>query len=290
MTRVIEILNQAEAVIRISGSPYARLEVEALLCHLLGVDKAKLYANLQERVPENTYSSLRRLIERRPKEPLAYLTNRKEFYGREFYVDRRVLVPRPETETLVEVALDVIDKNRQVLGPGVKIADVGTGSGAIAITLALAAPDALVYAIDLSPEALEVAAINCVKHGVSERIARLHGDLLQPMPEKVNIIVANLPYLTEDELAQAEMDWSTAPLVSEPGIALYGGTDGLEVIRRLLSMASYHLTPRGSLLLEIGSTQAEQVLSLAQRYFGDARHSIYQDLAGLDRILVVEVG
>jgi len=198
-------------------------------------------------------------------------------------------VPRPETETLVGQALCLAAKKQRDLRPPLRIADVGTGSGIIAVTLSLALPDASVYAIDISSEALEVAAINCARYGVSGRVRLLHGDLLEPLLGKVDVIVANLPYVTDIELAHAGADWSTAPLGSEPAIALYGGRNGLEVISRLMSMASMYLNPGGAIILEIGSSQGDQVLRLAQRHFGAAKHFICQDLAGLDRFLVVSL-
>ncbi|MSQ14858.1 MAG: peptide chain release factor N(5)-glutamine methyltransferase [Dehalococcoidia bacterium] len=287
MVRVIDALVRAEAEISVHGGPYARLEAEVLLCHVLDIDRTRLYAALQDMLPEDCYGSLSRLIERSAKEPLAYLTNTKEFCGREFYVDGRVLVPRPETETLVEATLQVAKTRVPVAGQSLKVADIGTGSGIIAITLALAIPNVSMYAVDVSKAALEVAAINCSRHEVSDRITLLHGDLLIPLPDHVDIIVANLPYVTEDELAAAEHDWSTMPLAAEPRLALNGGSDGLEVIQRLIAMASQRLTPGGSILLEIGYGQGSKVISIVKRYFVNARCSIHQDLAGLDRVLVV---
>jgi release factor glutamine methyltransferase len=188
-----------------------------------------------------------------------------------------VLIPRPETELLVEKAIE-ISQRRAV------VADVGTGSGAIAVSLAVHLPQALVYATDASRGALEVAARNCRRHCVEDRVHLLQGHLLEPLPEPVDLITANLPYVSQAELAQLPPDIR----LYEPREALDGGPDGLDHIRRLLAQAGEHLKPRGVVLLEIGATQGEAVIALAKRHFPAARVEIAKDYAGLDRVVIVE--
>jgi len=163
------------------------------------------------------------------------------------------------------------------------VADVGTGSGAIAVSLAVHLPQALVYATDASPGALEVAARNCRRHRVEDRVHLLQGHLLEPLPEPVDLIVANLPYVSQAELAQLPPEISRY----EPREALDGGSDGLDHIRCLLAQAREHLKPGGVVLLEIGATQGEAVVALARRHFLAARVEIAPDYAGLDRIVMV---
>jgi release factor glutamine methyltransferase len=208
----------------------------------------------------------------------------REFFGLEFLVDPRVLIPRPETELLVELALQAGRERTQPI----RIADVGTGSGAISVTLAVQLPEAVVYAIDNSADALAVTADNARRHDVADR---MHGllcrsrDPLAPLPEPVDIITANLPYVSTDE-------WETlAPEIREyePRSALDGGTDGLEVIRSLLETAGQHLHSRGTVLLEIGASQGAAVMTLARRHIERASVNVVPDYAGLDRVLVVNL-
>jgi release factor glutamine methyltransferase len=194
-------------------------------------------------------------------------------------VDPRVLIPRPETEVLVEEALRM---GRQIEGP-LRIADVGAGSGAIAVALACKLPEATVYALDASAAALEITATNAQRHGVSRRVRCLQGHLLAPLPEPAHLITANLPYVAAGE-------WETlAPEIREyePRDALVGGEDGLELIRALLETAGPHLEAGGRMLLEIGASQGAQAMAAASEHFPGAQIALRQDYAGLDRVLVV---
>jgi len=224
---------------------------------------------------------------------VAYITGHKEFYGLDFYVDRRVLVPRPETELLVEKGLEI---GRAISNP-LTIADVGTGCGAIAISLAVHLPRAIIYALDASSEALEVTALNRCRHSVERNVHLLQGDLLSPLPEPVDLIVANLPYVSRAEWEQLPRTIATY----EPRSALDGGPDGLDAIRRLLAQARSHLKPQATILLEIGATQGAAATDLARRsfdnpptllrtpHFSRATVEVVQDYAGLDRMVVIEV-
>jgi release factor glutamine methyltransferase len=253
-----------------------RLDAEVLLAHTLGWSRARVLSRLQETISDEMLQQFRTLILRRAaREPVAYLVGRKEFYGLEFVVDRRVLVPRPETETLVDAALEWA---KQRPGPLV-IADIGTGSGCIAVALAVHLPQAHIYAIDLSSDALAVARQNVMRHHVDASVTLLTGDLLAPLPQPVDLLVSNPPYTVLDEV-------DPGVRTHEPRLALDGGSDGLAVYRRLFAAAPSALRPGGALMLEIGATQARAVVDLARQAFPEAVIRVRQDLAGRDRVVV----
>jgi release factor glutamine methyltransferase len=274
----------AQAVIRLDGegveSP--RLDAELLLAHVLGANRAAVLARPEQPLTPKALTRYRDLVARRAgREPLAYILGHREFFGLDFVVDRRVLIPRPETELLVEHALRIA---RQCTPP-LQIADVGAGSGAIAVTLAVRLPQATVYALDASEGALAVVAENARRHGVAERVHCLASDLLSALPGPVPLIVANLPYVTSEEwkgLIPEIRDY-------EPQSALDGGPDGLSLIRRLLATAGGHLLPGGGVLLEIGASQGAAVTALAQEQLPQGRVEVYRDYAELDRVVVVEL-
>ena len=271
-------LAQAAAVLEKANIEEARLDAEILLAHALGITRAQLHAHPQGQLSSAELANYRQLIERRARhEPVAYIVGHQEFYGLDLLVDSRVLIPRPETELLVEKAIE-ISQRRSV------VADVGTGSGAIAVSLAIHLPQVLVYATDASAGALEVAARNCRRHGVEDRVHLLQGHLLEPLPEPVDLIVANLPYVSQAEWAQLPPEINCY----EPREALDGGLDGLDRIRRLLARAGEYLRPQGAILLEIGATQGEAVVALARCHFPAARVEIARDYAGLDRVVMVK--
>lgn len=280
MTTIHVALQQTTAQLRpVSASP--RLDAEVLLAHVLGLSRARLLAESQQPLSAEQLAALAALTERRVAlEPVAYLTNHKAFYGRDFYVDRRVLVPRPETELLIELARAWASRTNW---QPPTIADIGTGSGCIAVTLALELPQARVFAVDLSADALDVAAINVQRHAVGERVTPLRGDGCRPLPQPVDLIMANPPYTVLDEVDENVRRW-------EPHLALDGGTQrGFAAVERLLQQMPGALRPQGTALVEIGAWQGAQALAAAQRIFGGAPARIYQDLAGLDRVLAVQI-
>ena len=261
-----------------------RLDAELLLCQVLAWPRSRLYAHPEHTLSESEHANFLRLVRRRcGREPLAYLLGRKEFYGLDFLVDRRVLIPRPETELLVELAIRKLEDIESVR-PEPSVADVGTGSGAVAVALAVHIPSIGVHALDVSAEALEVARANCHRHGVAARVELLSGDLLAPLESAVDLIVANLPYVTRAELDALPPEISTY----EPRVALDGGADGLELVRRLLGQAEEYLRPRGGILLEIGAGQGLEARTLAARHFPDASIEVHRDLSGLDRVLEID--
>ncbi|HET6477784.1 MAG TPA: peptide chain release factor N(5)-glutamine methyltransferase [Dehalococcoidales bacterium] len=270
-----QVLGRARDVLATNSIEDASLEGEILLRQALGIDRVRLYANLNSELSAEQENDFWHLVRRRLSgEPTAYIAGHREFYGLDFLVDRRVLIPRPETELLVEKAVRLARTHNIAT-----VADIGTGCGAIAISLALNLPRIKIYASDVSTDALEVARMNCEKHGVAGRIRLLRGDMLAPLPEPVDLILANLPYVTEQEI-------STSALAGfEPRLALDGGSDGLDGIRRLCEQATDRLNPQGGMLLEIGWGQGRVVTSLMRRHFPSASLEIIPDLQGMERVI-----
>jgi release factor glutamine methyltransferase len=274
-----EALHAAQSRLSDAGIDDAELEAEVLLRHVLGLDRAHLYARLRESLDEADRVVLQRLLNRRlAHEPTAYIVGHKEFYGLDLETTPDALIPRPETELLVDEALRAAPKQPCA------IVDVGTGCGAIAIALATRLPQATVYASDESECALALAARNVERLRLASRVRLLHGDLLDPLPEAVDLIVANLPYVKTS-------DWEALPpeiREHEPREALDGGPDGTAVLERLLHQAPSHLRPSGRLLAEIGWDEGERLQCVARKCFPGAQIAVKKDLAGLDRILLVE--
>jgi release factor glutamine methyltransferase len=274
-----EALHAAQSRLRDAGIDDAELEAEVLLRHALGLDRAQLYARLRENIDEERRAAFERLVERRlVHEPAAYIVGHKEFYGIDLEVTPDALIPRPETELLVDAVLSAAPK-----GP-CTVADVGTGCGAIAAALAMRLPQATVYAIDASERALALAARNVERLGLTSRVRLLQGDLLDPLTEPVDLIVANLPYVKTSE-------WETLPpeiREHEPREALDGGPDGTRELERLLRQAPSHLRPGGRLLAEIGWDEGERLLAVARECLPEARIAVKKDLGGLERLLIVE--
>jgi release factor glutamine methyltransferase len=222
------------------------------------------------------------LVQRRvAREPLAYILGRREFYGREFALDHSVLIPRPETELLVELAL--ADGGRRGR-PAARVVDVGTGCGALAVTLAAELPAAHVVAVDVSPPALAWVGANASRYGVETRVLPVRGSLLTAVSPGLDLIVANLPYLPSAlvDTLEPEVAWF------EPRLALDGGPDGTALNRRLLAQAAIRLAPGGLLLAEIDPAQAAELGREARRCFPSAHVSVERDLAGWDRVLRVQ--
>ncbi len=259
------------------------LDAPLLLAHVLGLTRAALLAHPDAALTSEQAAAFRALIVRRAAgEPVAYLTGTRAFYDRDLAVTPDVLIPRPETEHLVEQAL-AWARGRSALC----IADVGTGSGAIAVTLAAHVPDARVWAVDVSAAALDVARANAARQGVSDRVTCVQGDLLGPLIAanvQADLIAANLPYVARPELDDlAVTRW-------EPRLALDGGPDGLDLIRRLLADVPRVLASDGLLLMEIGAGQGAAVCELARRACPGAAVRLAADYAGLDRVVSVQRG
>ena len=267
-----QALGRAREILVANNIEEAPLESELLLRHALKISRVQLYLDLNHELSPEQEETFWHLIERRlSHEPTAYIIGHREFYGLDFYVDPSVLIPRPESELLVEKALKLA-QNHTIS----TIAEVGTGCGAIAISLALNLPQAKIYATDISASALEVALFNCQKHGVVDRICLLAGDMLDLLPEPVDLIVANLPYVKESEINAAGF---------EPLVALNGGSDGLKKMRQLCQQVGDKLRPEGCLLLEIGQGQERAVTTLLRSLFPSAEIEVAPDLSGIDRVI-----
>lgn len=283
---VQEAVSGAVQTLRNEGVESPRLDAELLLAHVLGVNRAAVLAWPNRVLTPKELTHYRNLVARRAaREPLAYVVGHREFFDLDFAVDPRVLIPRPETELLVEHALLVVRQMRLPDDAPLQIADVGAGSGAIAVTLAVHLPGAIVYALEGSTGALAVTEENAHWHGVADRVHCLLGDLLEPLPGPVNLITANLPYVTTGE-------WEGLPPEIrdyEPRAALDGGADGLSLIRRLLATAGLHLRPGGALVVEIGANQGDAVTALARQHFPRSDVRLHQDYAGLDRLVLVRI-
>ena len=274
-------LREAAARLSEAGVDSPRLDAELLLAHALGRDRAYLLAHPEQPLSPKQSTRFDALVARRAaREPLAYITGRRWFFGLEFEVTRDALIPRPETETLVEMALDWLARRDDREQP--RVADVGTGSGAIAVSLAMHAAVEIV-ALDASFAALRLARANARRHRVAARIHFVQGDLLAPLAATFDLIVANLPYIPTADLAHLMPEVRDY----EPRSALDGGPDGLRVIERLLAQAPARLKKGGALLLEIGHGQGENASALARRYFPRARVEVHRDLAGRERVLAI---
>ena len=278
------------------GADSPRLDAEVLLAEALGCRRIELYTRFEEVPPEPPRAAFRDLVRRRAEgTPVAYLVGRREFYSLEFRVTPDVLIPRPETELLVMTTIDLAkgsgandppSSNPQSPIPNPSIADIGTGSGVLAVCLAKHLPSCRVMAVDVSPTALSVAADNARRHGLTERIEFLESDLLSAVPEdrQFDFIVSNPPYVTT-----AEFD-ALAPDVKqfEPRGALVAGPCGTEVIERLLPQAAERLRPGGHLLLEISPMIHDAVVALLE---SDSHFSLgptVKDLARLPRVVQAE--
>ena len=270
-----QALKKAEHTLSAADIDDALLESEILLMHVLKIDRVKLYTDIDNEMTSQQYEEYFALVQRRlNSEPSAYITGNREFYGLDFFVNPDVLIPRPETELLVEKTIDIANKRSYRT-----VVDAGTGSGVVAICLALNLPDAVIYATDISALALEVASINCRKHNVEDRVTLLWGNLLEPLPEPVDIIVGNLPYVTDTDIQQVNT------YGQEPDLALHGGTDGLEYIIAIVGQSVSKLLRGGSILLEVGQGQSQAAARQLKGIYPYGEVAIFRDLAGIERVV-----
>jgi release factor glutamine methyltransferase len=286
MTTTHQALEQGTLILTHTGQANAKLDAQVLLSHTLQVERSILYAYPERLLTPEQEQQFLSLVERRSRgEPVAYLTGHKEFYGLDFLVDKRVLIPRPETELLVEAALNVC---RQMLDAGRTpiVADIGTGSGIIPVSLAVLEPRLpYLYASDISAGAIDVAYLNSQRHHVEHRVRLLQGDLLTPLPEPIDILTANLPYVGTDEMDDLAIDVRSY----EPHLALFSGPRGLDLLRRFFIelQHSHKLSEGAVLLLEIGYRQCEPLTSLLHEIWSQAKIAFTKDYAGWDRVLHV---
>jgi release factor glutamine methyltransferase len=265
-------LSAVSAAPKANLSRTARLDAEVLLRHVLGWDLSALLAHPERTLSQEELANYESLVLRRmAHEPVQHITGEQEFFGLAMKVTPDVLIPRPETEHLVEAVLERVDQDLPL-----RIVDIGTGSGAIAIALAVHLPNAELTAVDISPDALEVARQNAGRHGVAGRIRFLHGDLLSGLGAEVfDVVVSNPPYIAESETLEPQVrDF-------EPRLALYAGPTGIEVYERLIPQAHAALKPGGWLMLEIGYGQEPSLENLLREWQGV---SFLPDLQEIPRV------
>lgn len=284
---VMDLLDWTVGYFQQHGIPNPRLDAEVLLGHLLEKTRLQLYLHFEMPVFQEHLTPFRELIKKRiAHTPVSYLTNRKEFMSLDFYVDERVLIPRPETEQLVETILITKTETPQ------RLLELGTGSGVIATSLALQQPEWEIVATDISEPALTVAQQNAETHACAAQIKFLSGDLFEPI-EAINTngntrfdwIVCNPPYVKNTERDTLSPDVRDY----EPEIALFAGDDGLVVIRRLIAEAPKHLAPGGKLIFEIGERQADSVRALIDAESTYCTYELFKDYAEKERIVLASV-
>ncbi len=284
---LVEAINNAAKQLSAAGITNDRLDAEVLLCHTLGKDRAWLLAHIREPLSNELRGIFEQKIDRRAKrEPLQYITGHQEFWGLDFAVTRDVLIPRPETELIIETVLGFTKKKDQAI----TIIDLCTGSGCIAVSLAKELGAARIFATDRSGKALDVAQENAHRHGVSDRIRFLEGDLFGPLDEldilgRTDIIVANPPYVPSGDYStlQAEVrDY-------EPELALIAGRDGTEIHQRILNEAPRFLKNKGHLIMEMGIGQSGELVHRIRETGVFALPAVLRDLAGIERVIVATI-
>lgn len=274
-----QALQQARDILQSHNIEKPSLTAEVLLRHILKFNRVQFYQSMDYEINPTQANSLHSLLSRHlDGEPVAYLTGHKEFYGYDFLVDNRALIPRPETELLVEKTLELVKHHGTVT-----IADIGTGCGAIAISLALNLSQVKIYATDISAIALELATLNFRQYRVLDKICLLQGNLLEPISEPVDIIVANLPYVKEGDIAKSRS------LGFEPRLALDGGLDGLEKIRHFCAQTVDKVKSGSSILLEIGEGQSGEVISLLKNCFPIGSINVFKDFREVERVVSVHI-
>lgn len=275
------LLNWTTDFLRGKGADSPRLDAEVLLAHARGCQRIELYTAFEEEPPEAIRTAFRELVGKRAKgTPVAYLVGGREFFSLMYEVTPDVLIPRPETESLVVRAIDLA---KSWPSQNIRIADVGTGSGIIAVTMAKRVKNAQVTAVDISPAAIEVARRNADKHGVAERVEFMESDLFSAVPAdaKFDFVLSNPPYIASVDMPTLQSDVRDY----EPHLALDGGANGTEVIERLIPQAADRLNARGWLLMEVGADNAQRVEELIHANGKFELAETIKDVAGLPRIV-----
>jgi release factor glutamine methyltransferase len=265
--------------LRMAGINSARLDAEIFISFLLGTSREKLISDDQRPMTNSQFNKYKKLIKKRAQHtPTAYLTGSKEFYGIDFYVNKNVLVPRPETETLIE---EILNYESRIMNHELKILEIGTGSGCISLTLAKYLPKTNVIAVDVSEKSLTVARKNKKKLGIRNVLFK-KSNLLSNIKTKPGIIVANLPYLTRDELKEPS-------ITKEPHLALYGGKNGLEIYNKLFKQIKRTKWQNILLFIEIGENQAKKIREAIKEAFPNSKIEVIKDLNGKNRVVVIEL-
>jgi release factor glutamine methyltransferase len=277
-------LSKYTTIFQQAGIAEAAGEAEVLLGHTLELGRADIYSRPERIITAGELVLLESVAGRRLKrEPSAYILRHKEFFGLDIYVDPRVLIPRPETEVLVEAAIEFARSYVEADKRAITIIDVGTGSGAIAIALAVHIPGSLVYAADISTAALEVAAENIGRHNLGARAVPVQSDLLMQINTEADIIAANLPYIPRGGMRLLQPEIANY----EPGLALDGGPGGTETIARLLGQLPGKIKPGGAVFLEIGEGQEDGIMPVIARCLPGSRVTLIKDLSGIHRVIKI---
>ena len=284
-TTVLEVLQSTTAYFKKRSIDNPRLNAELLLAHIIRRKRIELYLEFERALDENELAPLRELVRRRAEgEPLQHLLGTVEFCGLTFLCDRRALVPRPETEELVELVESKIENQCRSGSDKWKIVDVGTGSGVIALSLAKKFPEAHIFAVDVSEDALSLAQENAARLDLTNRVQFRKNDLLENLDERFDLIVANLPYI-----AMQDRHTLSKEVLRDPEVALFAGESGQELIRKLIEQAQVHLMPSGLLALEIGIGQAGSLSEfLAEKNYRDIESK--SDYSGTTRFLFARYG
>lgn len=280
-TTVSVALDLAIKTLTGAGIPDARVEAEYFLTHLLACKRHELFLNPDRPLDAEESALLTAFIQRRlGREPVQYITGVVEFYGLELRVTKDVLIPRPETELLVDAAMQTLPQKASVA------IDLCTGSGCIAVALAVKIPDITIFATDISAETLKVAEENAVAHNVSDRVHLLQGDLYTALDDagvkgRADLILSNPPYVADDEYARLQPEIR----LYEPRTALLAGPDGLEFYRRIINGAGRYLAPKGCIIMEAGYGQADRIREIIEADGRYADFEIKKDLAGIERVV-----
>ncbi len=281
---LIEAINRAASQLAAAGVSTARFDAEVLLRHAINRDRAWLLAHMQEELADDPRKTFEQAVERRGRrEPLQYITGRQEFWGIEFLVTPDVLIPRPETELIIESVLSAEEHREKPLN----IIDLCTGSGCIAVSLAKELQTARIMAIDKSSKALSVARENALRHDVADRVRFLEGDLFEPLEAldihgQADIIVSNPPYVPSGDQRTLQPEVGAY----EPAMALFAGPDGTEIHRKIIDAAPRFLKTCGVLIMEMGLGQADMLVKMVRQAGAYDPPEILKDLAGIDRVIV----
>lgn len=272
------VITWAKGYLQEKGSDSPRLDAELLLAHVLGKERISLYLDMERPLVDAELAAYRVLLKRRAeKEPIAYILGHKEFYSHDFAVNRHVLIPRPDTELLVERAVELAPE-------GSEIFEIGVGSGAVIISILLERPDLTGYGNDISLDAIHIARGNAGRLGVSERLHLFAGDTCKGLRKRFSTAVVNPPYIAETQKCSIKDD----VLLYEPVRALFAGNEGLDIIQEILSRISEYLLPGGRLIMEIGYGQKDAVEKMVRASEGLSLLLWVKDLAGIDRAVIVE--
>lgn len=286
---IIELIKWTTDFLQKHNIETPRLESEILLSHALNTNRLQLYLDFEKPIPSSELVNFKELIKRRAKhEPLAYIIGKREFWSLDFKVTRDVLIPRPDTELLVEIAIKTIEEEREKRnnhGWIPQIVDLGTGCGNIAISLAKELKDCQIYACDQSEKALKIAKENAVNHSTEDIISFFEGDLLEPLEQlKVDFIVSNPPYIQATDIPLLPIEVCNY----EPHLSLNGGKDGLHYYRELFNKVPGYLTQEGYLIMEIGFGQKEAINDLLKNQLAFQKPHFIKDLAGIDRVVTAK--